>query len=177
MLSLLNDMSKRLRSALLFIFLFSSFHIFHSGFPYVFGADAGKEAPDFTLNDLGGKSYSLSTLKGKGVIHLIFTAVWCAPCKGEMAKLNDAYERLQPEGYIVLAIGVQTRQTPERLKEFMQKENIMFPVLYDASGKIVESYDAQLPTSIIIDRKGIIRHVWTFVPAGFDEVIEKLLKE
>lgn len=143
----------------------------------MFGAEAGKEAPDFTLNDLNGKSHSLSALKGKGVIHLIFTAVWCAPCKGEMAKLGDAYERLQSEGYIVLAIGVQTRQTPERLKEFVQKENVRFPVLYDASGKTVESYDAQLPTSIIIDRKGVIRHVWTFVPADFDEAIAKLLKE
>ncbi|HOC47729.1 MAG TPA: redoxin domain-containing protein, partial [Bacteroidales bacterium] len=39
----------------------------------------GDSAPDFAINEAGGKSYKLSDLKGK-VVMLQFTASWCSVC-------------------------------------------------------------------------------------------------
>ncbi|MEW5807285.1 MAG: peroxiredoxin family protein [Acidobacteriota bacterium] len=138
----------------------------------------GKVAPDFTLTDIDGKSFTIGKFRDHGVIHLFFTAVWCIPCRQEITKINDAYERFKAQGYTPLAIGVPTRQTPERLREYRQKEKIKFPLLFDSSGKVVESYRAEfLPRSILIDKKGTIRYEWDFVPDNFHEVINDLLKE
>ncbi len=43
----------------------------------------GDMAPDFMINEAGGKSYRLSDLKGK-VVMLQFTASWCSVCRTEM---------------------------------------------------------------------------------------------
>ena len=43
----------------------------------------GDQAPDFVINEAGGKSYRLSDLRGK-VVMLQFTASWCSVCRQEM---------------------------------------------------------------------------------------------
>jgi len=42
----------------------------------------GDIAPDFVINEAGGKTYRLSDLKGK-VVMLQFTASWCSVCRTE----------------------------------------------------------------------------------------------
>ena len=43
----------------------------------------GDMAPDFVINEAGGKSYRLSELRGR-VVMLQFTASWCSVCRKEM---------------------------------------------------------------------------------------------
>ena len=43
----------------------------------------GDQAPDFLINEAGGRSYRLSDLRGK-VVMLQFTASWCSVCRQEM---------------------------------------------------------------------------------------------
>lgn len=53
----------------------------------------GTAAPDFTLNDMAGKSHSLSSLKGEYVL-LDFWASWCSDCRKdipEMKRLHELY--------------------------------------------------------------------------------------
>ncbi len=165
--------------SLLFSILSISFLLTLTGVPsHGKDIERGKQAPDFTLKDLGGKSVSLSALKGKGAVHLFFTAAWCIPCTNEIVKIDNAYEKLKSEGYSVIVIGVKDRQTPERLKEYVQKERMRFPVLYDESGSVAEAYGAQyLPKSFIIDKDGMVREEWTFLPKDFLQIVSDILKE
>ena len=51
------------------------------------GLVVGEPAPDFSLVDLKGQTWTLSDLKGQ-VVFINFWATWCAPCKEEMPSLD-----------------------------------------------------------------------------------------
>src|ERR1039458_6789694 len=65
--------------------------------------DQGRQAADFTLTDLQGKTWSLRELKGK-VVLVNFWATWCPPCRKEMPDLNALYQRFRDQGFVILAI-------------------------------------------------------------------------
>lgn len=48
--------------------------------------EAVKEAPDFTVEDIDGRTVSLSSFKGKSIV-LNFWASWCAPCVIEFPQM------------------------------------------------------------------------------------------
>ena len=52
------------------------------------GAIVGEIAPDFTLADTKGKTWTLSELKGQ-VVFVNFWATWCPPCREEMPECKD----------------------------------------------------------------------------------------
>lgn len=121
----------------------------------VYAANPGSPAPDFTLTDISGKKVSLSELKGK-VVLLNFWATWCGPCRAEMPGLNKLYQELREKGLVVLAISVDASDKP--VKEFMKDKKFSFPVLLDTDKEVsFDDYAVMgLPTTIIIDRKGLI---------------------
>lgn len=53
---------------------------------------SGVEAPDFTLNDINGKPFSLSGLRGKYVV-IDFWGSWCIWCIKGMPKMKEYYEK------------------------------------------------------------------------------------
>lgn len=163
------------RSFTFLFILIIAIPIICSGNMYAQKAQVGKKAPPFILKDLQGKTFSLDKLIGKGVIHLTFLATWCDPCRRDYRKLNDDYAMFRSRGYIILGIGVPTRQNQEKLKGFAARENLRFPVLFDSSGEVVRAYNASLPRNIIIDRNGMIIHQWDFLPSNHEEIIEGLL--
>ena len=50
----------------------------------------GTQAPDFTLNNLDGKPFRLSSLRGRRVV-LVFWASWCPDCRAEVPELKTMY--------------------------------------------------------------------------------------
>ena len=119
----------------------------------------GAPAPDFTLRDLEGESISLQSLRGKVVI-LTFWATWCPACRSELPSLDAVNRRLSPQGVVVL--GINGGEPTARVKSFMVKENLYFPVVMDESGDVHALYQIrQYPTTFIIDRQGrlVDRHI------------------
>ncbi|MBQ1694195.1 MAG: TlpA family protein disulfide reductase, partial [Bacteroidales bacterium] len=47
----------------------------------------GQAVPDFTLNDINGKSVKLSDFRGKTVL-LLFWASWCPDCRAEIPQIK-----------------------------------------------------------------------------------------
>ena len=119
------------------------------------GIEVGNLAPDFKLRDLNGEYLSLSDLRGSPVI-LNFWATWCGPCRIEMPHLQQIYEEWQDRGLVLLSINL--RETSDDVAEFMQTNNLSFPVLLDTDGSVAEEYRVTgIPPTFFIDIDGIIQ--------------------
>lgn len=112
------------------------------------------------------------------VLHLVFFAIWCPPCQDELRALGDLDARWSERGYRLVLVGVQNRQTAERLARFVSDNQVPGELLYDADGSVQAELDAgQLPTHILFDASGreILR------AGGLDEgvasAVEAALKE
>ena len=120
----------------------------------------GTAAPDFTLEDKNGQSVSLNSYKGK-VVFINFWASWCTPCKKELPELNSFIGLYGSSEIVVLAINIDKKRA--HADDFLKKItrlNKNITVLYDPSSTVIPLYKARaMPTSFIIDRDGLIRHV------------------
>jgi thiol-disulfide isomerase/thioredoxin len=122
----------------------------------------GKPAPDFNMKTRDGKDISLTGLRGKVVV-VDFWASWCGPCKMVMPTIQEIHEKYGDKGVMVLAID--TGDAKEDCEQFLKDNaNYTMPVLMDPAEKKVEESVAtklygvhSIPTTIIIDKEGIVR--------------------
>ncbi len=115
--------------------------------------EAIQSGKSFNLTGMDGKTYSLSTLKGK-VVLLNFWATWCPPCRKEMPDMEKLYREFQKDGFVVLAVSDEDRETVDG---FLKKQPYSFPVLLDPDRKVNEAFDVEgIPKSFLFDREGRI---------------------
>lgn len=130
------------------------------GFPGSVASPApqiGHPAPSFALPSLAGATRHLKSLRGK-VVLLNFWATWCTACKSEMPRLAGWYRQLQARGLVVL--GVDSQEDRGSAAAYAWRLHLPYPVLVDADGSVSARYDvAGLPTSLLIDRQGIVQAV------------------
>jgi peroxiredoxin len=119
--------------------------------------EQGQPAPNFTTQTLSGSETALADYAGDVVV-VNFWATWCPPCKAEMPGINAFYERHQADGLVVLAVNAQ--ESESLVRPFIEANQFTFPVLLDPAGSVVDQYQVRsFPTTIIIDRDGVVRHV------------------
>jgi peroxiredoxin len=131
----------------------------------------GTKAPDFTLKTVDGKSYSLSSSKGKPVL-LEFFAVWCPHCQAEAKVLNQLDAAFGPHGLTTIAVLASpygrnydnsgqtdlTIATKSDINWFTSTFNVKHLTLIDPTFATVNKYNASsYPTLYILDKNGIIR--------------------
>lgn len=117
----------------------------------------GDSAPAITLTDLNGHAVSIpEDLKGKAVI-IHFWVDSCIFCLEEMPALERLYKEFQGKGLIIVAINVG--QTPDRVKAFVGKVRVSYPVLLDSDKRMAKMYGVQgFPRTFMLNRKGIIKY-------------------
>ena len=113
-------------------------------------------APDFQLETPDGRKVKLSDYKGK-VVLLNFWATWCQPCAQEMPHLIGLYDKYKDRGVEVLAISIDEKTDHLKVAPYAKDRKLNFTVLYDEGMEKAYSIDG-LPTSVIIDKQGIIRY-------------------
>ena len=110
-------------------------------------------APDFTLEDLSGKRWSLKDSKGK-VVFLNYWATWCVPCREEMPQMEKLNREFKREGLEIVAVNF--REDKQTVKKFVEELGLTFKILLDSDGAVSNEYGAwALPVSYFVDRKGI----------------------
>lgn len=110
-------------------------------------------APDFTLEDLSGKRWSLKSAKGK-IVFLNFWATWCVPCRQEMPMMEKLFREFKPDGLEIVAVNF--REDKATVRKFIDELGLSFTVLLDGDGKVCDEYGAwSLPLTYIIDRNGL----------------------
>jgi len=118
--------------------------------------EIGYLSPGFTLKDIKSGEQVLSNYKGKAVL-LNFWASWCGPCRSEMPSMEILYQRMKDRNFEILAVSVDQRDT-KRVLDFVSKYKLTFPILLNPEANVAIQYRVTaLPTSFVIDKKGIIR--------------------
>jgi cytochrome c biogenesis protein CcmG/thiol:disulfide interchange protein DsbE len=138
------------------------------------GPKNGEPAPDFTLQDLKGRSVQLSSLKGRAVL-LNFWATWCGPCKIEMPWLVDLQKKYGPRGLLIVGVAMDDASDKE-IAAFARKMGVNYMVL-KGTEKVGDLYGGvdRLPFSYYIDRSGKV--VDQIVGLASESVIEDDIKK
>jgi len=132
-------------------------------------------APDFTLRSMDGPNLRLQEQRGR-VVMVNFWATWCGPCRQEMPQLNKLYEKYRSSGFVLL--GVNIDEDPRHAANVAAKLGVKFPVLLDSDKSVSKRYDlAAMPSTVLIDRDGKVRHVHRGYREGVEELYEKQIRE
>jgi len=140
----------------------------------IFAADIGKPAPDFSLPNIATTTLSsLSQYRGQ-VIYLDFWASWCPPCRTSFPLLETLYKKHNKAGFVVVAINMD--EEVEGMERFLTLYPASFDILRDPEGEWADTYAIEaMPTSFIIDKAGIIRHIHSgFAKSDITDIEKKI---
>ena len=135
-------------------------------------------APDFSLQDLGGRTYRLSDFRGDVVI-LNFFATWCAPCRKEVPDLVRLHQRFAGDGLHVIGVSLDENGDAV-LKPFIKQYGIAYPIVL-ATEKTIFDYGGMqsIPSTFLIDHRGSIRENFVGLAPGYqlESSVRRLLKK
>jgi len=131
-------------------------------------------APDFTIAKLGQGSVTLSHLRGKKGVVLVFFATWCVACMKEVPEIEEFVKTAQKENIILF--GVNFKQRAEIVERFKESYHVHYEILLDADGDVATGKFGitGLPHIIGINAKGEIIYRGTALPDNKDEFMKKL---
>ncbi len=114
--------------------------------------------------DLDGHEVDVGAETGK-VRVVDFWATWCEPCKDAMPELDAMARDLGPRGLDVYGVSIDEDRT--QILQYLKKAPVSFPVLWDKGAVQVSRFDVvYMPVTLLVDRRGIIRHVHQGWDAG-----------
>jgi len=114
-----------------------------------------RQAPAFALKDINGNTVSLSSYKGR-VVLLNFWATWCPSCREEMPSLNKLSQKLKNMNFSIIEVSAD--RSVSDVKDYLKKHPSDCTVVVDDSLSVSRSLYKVfvLPTSFLIDKKGIV---------------------
>jgi cytochrome c biogenesis protein CcmG/thiol:disulfide interchange protein DsbE len=142
-------------------------------------SQVGREA-EIVAPDLQGREVRLSRDEGR-VRVVDFWATWCEPCKDLLPLLDRLSKEYGERGLSVY--GISFDEDRSLLESFLERTPVSFTVLWDKGGsRLSEKLDVQrLPTTLLVDRRGVIREVHLgFRPddgAKLEAAVKRLLAE
>lgn len=114
-------------------------------------ATKGEAAPDFSLEGLDGKTYTLADFKGK-VVMLDFFTTDCIYCTDELPEI----ERIGKAEKDLAIVHVSIGDPKETLEAYRDEHGISHLILMDRDGSIAMQYAAYgTPTHSFVDKEGI----------------------
>ena len=109
---------------------------------------------EFELSNLKGIKEKLSDYKGQ-VVFLNFWATWCGPCRSEMPSMENVYNDLKDDGFVILAVDLG--ESRSIVQDFADEYGLTFPIFLDETNAVGSMYNAQsIPTTYLIGRDGNI---------------------
>jgi len=122
----------------------------------------GDVAPDFSLTDGDGKSWSLNGNGGKVVVLLFYPGDETPICTRQMCSVRDRWDDYAATGAEV--VGIST-DSVESHRKFAEHHQLPLRLLSDADGAVARLYGAQslIPGKVarsvfVIDAGGTVRH-------------------
>jgi len=120
------------------------------------GSLIGHPAPDFALPAAVGSNVRLSEYRGQAVI-ISFWSSRCSVCATQLTLLDRLYSTYRSSGLIVLAVSVD--DDPLHAEQYARAHAGGFPLLLDSAKAVSRAYAIdRLPSTVLIDRSGIVRY-------------------
>lgn len=122
-------------------------------------AQAAEPRAGSSLPTLGGLLPDASLPKTAGKVVLVdFWASWCAPCKASFVTLSRLHQKYSSKGLVIIGIGVDDEAADHQA--FAAKNKAPFTLVHDSKHKAAEFFNPPtMPSSYLVDRKGVIRHI------------------
>jgi thiol-disulfide isomerase/thioredoxin len=116
------------------------------------GIERGSAAPAAKMQTLDGKAADLSQYIGKTPVIMEFWATWCPNCKELEPTLLAAAKKYGSQIKFV-GIAVSVNQTPERVKQFVEKHGLPGDQFFDNKGNATGAYDVPATSYVVIINK------------------------
>jgi peroxiredoxin Q/BCP len=148
---------------LLVALLIASFAVLQSCGGNAENLSVGNPAPDFTLQDSDGKSYSLSSYKENNPVIIYFYPKAGTPgCTKQACGIRDSFNKFKENEIVVLGVSVDSK---ESIKEFINDNRLNFPLLSDENKEVSKAYgvlnniglDSRI--TFIVNKQGIIANI------------------
>jgi thiol-disulfide isomerase/thioredoxin len=115
------------------------------------------KAFDFTQEDVEGKPFQLSSLRGKYVL-VDFWASWCGPCRAENPNLLKAYQELKDKNFEIVSISLDDNKTA--WLKAVEKDALPWKQVSDLKGwknQVAVTYGVTaVPQNLLISPQGVI---------------------
>lgn len=138
----------------------------------------GATAPDFTLNDLNGNSFTISSTRGKWVV-LDFWGSWCMPCIKGMPEMKQTYKKFSGK---VEFIGICCNDKQERWQKAVNDHALPWIQLFnprdiDYRQDPLVLYNVKaFPTKIILTPEGTIHKIFVGETPDFYKELDNVIK-
>ena len=148
---------------------------------------AGTIAPDFKMKTIDGKTFKLSSLKGKTVV-LDFWASWCPDCRKDAPEVVRMYQEYSQQD--VQFVGVSMDTDVEAWRKACEQYGITYTQVSELKKfketDIAKAYGVKwIPSMVVIDKEGKValstvltykvdKYLKELHPTGFKPVRERV---
>lgn len=114
-----------------------------------------KQAPDFTVTNLAGKTVALRDFKGKKVL-INFWAVLCDQCDME----RDLFQAVHNEYPEIQIMMINSKDDIGTVRQFVRNSNSTLPIYMDEERIAASIYNVHLiPKTFLIGSNGIVKYI------------------
>ena len=149
---------------------------------------AADAAPEMQFAEwIGHDPIGLEQLRGR-VVLLDFWATWCGPCISTFPRLRSWHKKYRGDDFVIIGVtqyyGEQAGKKMSKLQEldylneFKAKYKLPYPIAIAGPSEASMKYGINaFPTTVLLDRKGVVRYIGIGAGAEESENLEDTIKK